>query len=150
MMNDLYMSYSIKEAYKAFNEDEVPVGCVIVFNDEVVAKAHNKKVKKKDPTSHAEIECIRKACKKLNTSNLDGCKMYVTLEPCIMCAGAIIQSRIKELYIGTLDNKGGAFGSNTDVLKIKGLNHYPKVYKNIRQKECSDVLKAFFKSKRSK
>lgn len=142
------MSLALAEAKKAFIKDEVPVGCVIVLNDEVLAKSYNQKVKKKDPTSHAEIECIKKACKKLNSSYLNECEMYVTLEPCIMCAGAIINSRIKKVYIGTLDPKGGAFGSNTDVNKIKNLNHYPRVEKNILQDECSKILKEFFKNKR--
>ena len=142
------MSLALAEAKKAFIKDEVPVGCVVVLNDEVLAKSYNQKVKKKDPTSHAEIECIKKACKKLNSSYLNECEMYVTLEPCIMCAGAIINSRIKKVYIGTLDPKGGAFGSNTDVNKIKNLNHYPRVEKNILQDECSKILKEFFKNKR--
>lgn len=148
MNKEYYMSLALAEAKKAFIKDEVPVGCVIVLNDEVLAKSYNQKVKKKDPTSHAEIECIKKACKKLNSSYLNECEMYVTLEPCIMCAGAIINSRIKKVYIGTLDPKGGAFGSNTDVNKIKNLNHYPRVEKNILQDECSKILKEFFKNKR--
>lgn len=142
------MSLAFKEAKKAFEKDEVPVGCIIVLNDEVIAKSYNQKVKKNDPTSHAEIECIKKACKKLNSSYLNECEMYVTLEPCIMCAGAIINSRIKKVYIGTDDPKGGAFGSNINVLDIKKLNHYPKVEKNILKEECSKILKDFFKNKR--
>lgn len=148
MNKEYYMSLALAEAKKAYIKDEVPVGCVIVLNDEVLAKSYNQKVKKKDPTSHAEIECIKKACKKLNSSYLNECEMYVTLEPCIMCAGAIINSRIKKVYIGTLDPKGGAFGSNTDVNKIKNLNHYPRVEKNILQDECSKILKEFFNNKR--
>ena len=148
MNKEYYMSLALVEAKKAFIKDEVPVGCVIVLNDEVLAKSYNQKVKKKDPTSHAEIECIKKACKKLNSSYLNECEMYVTLEPCIMCAGAIINSRIRKVYIGTSDPKGGAFGSNTDVNKIKNLNHYPRVEKNILQDECSKILKEFFKNKR--
>lgn len=148
MNKEYYMSLALAEAKKAFIKNEVPVGCVIVLNDEVLAKSYNQKVKKKDPTSHAEIECIKKACKKLNSSYLNECEMYVTLEPCIMCAGAIINSRIRKVYIGTSDPKGGSFGSNTDVNKIKNLNHYPRVEKNILQDECSKILKEFFKNKR--
>ena len=144
------MSLALKEANKAYQEDEVPIGCVIVLNDEVIAKAHNRKIKKDDPTAHAEIECIKKACKKLNSKYLVDAEMYVTLEPCIMCSGAIIQSRIKKVYIGTLDPKGGAFGSCVDVTSIKKLNHYPKVEIGIKQEECSSILKEFFKNKRNK
>lgn len=142
------MSLALKQAQKAYKEDEVPIGCVIVLNDEVIARAHNKKIKKADPTSHAEIECIKKACKKLGSKYLIDAQMYVTLEPCIMCSGAIIHSRLKKIYIGTLDPKGGAFGSCIDITKIKKLNHYPDVEIGILQEECSSILKEFFKSKR--
>ena len=142
------MNLALKEARKAFIKDEVPVGCIIVSRETIIASAYNQKVKKKDPTAHAEIECIKKACKKLNSAYLNECEMYVTLEPCIMCAGAIVNARIKKIYIGTSDNKGGAFGSNTNILDIKGLNHYPKVEKDILQEECSKILKEFFKNKR--
>ena len=146
---EYYMSLALKEARKAFEEDEVPVGCIIVCNDVVLARTHNKKVKRNDPTAHAEIECIKKASKKLSSSYLNECEMYVTLEPCIMCAGAIINSRIKKVYIGTSDPKGGAFGSNVDVTEIKKLNHYPIVEKDILMVECSNILKSFFKNKRN-
>lgn len=149
-MNDKehYMSLALAEARKAYNKDEVPVGCIIVSRETVLAKAYNNKVQKKDPTSHAEIECIKKAIKKLNSQYLNDCEMYVTLEPCLMCAGAIINSRIKKVYIGTNDPKGGAFGSSTDVLRIKNLNHYPKAEIGILKQECSSILKEFFNNKR--
>jgi len=142
------MKLAYKQALLAYKNDEVPIGAVIVKDQEILAKAYNHKVKYNDPTRHAEIEAIKKACKKLNTWHLDGCELYVTLEPCIMCAGAIINSRIKKVYIGTLDPKGGALGSNIDVTKIKKLNHYPQVEINILQEECSNLLKQFFKNKR--
>ena len=148
MNKEEYMKIALKEANKALKEDEVPIGAIIVFNNEIIAKAHNKKESKKDPLAHAEIECIRKATKKLGLKYLNDSEMYVTLEPCIMCAGAIINSRIKKVYIGTADNKGGAFGSNTNITKIKGLNHYPKYETGILQEECSSILKKFFKNKR--
>ena len=148
MNKEYFMSLALNQAKKAFEKDEVPVGCVIVFSNEVIAKSYNQKIKKQDPTSHAEIECIKKACKKMNSVYLNDCEMYVTLEPCIMCAGAIINSRIKKIYIGTADPKGGAFGSNVDVTKIKKLNHYPEVEIGVLQEECSKILKTFFKNKR--
>lgn len=142
------MTLALKEARKAYKDDEVPVGCVIVLNDEVIAKAHNKKMSKQDPTSHAEMEAIKKACKKIDSKYLNDAEMYVTLEPCIMCAGAIMHSRIKKLYIGTTDPKGGAYGSCIDMCSIKWLNHYPIVKIGLLQKECSEILKEFFKEKR--
>ena len=141
------MFTSIKEAKKAVEEDEVPIGCVIVKDDQIIAKAHNRKVYKNDATAHAEIECIKKASKKLGTWHLDDCEMYVTLEPCIMCAGAIINSRIKTVYYFAKDPKGGAFGSNINILDIKKLNHYPNI-KYTENKEAESILKEFFKSKR--
>ena len=144
------MDLALNEAKKAFNKDEVPVGCIIVSHETIIAKAYNQKEAKNDPTSHAEMECIRKACKKIGSKYLEDAEMYVTLEPCLMCAGAIINSRIRKVYIGTKDPKGGAFGSNIDVTKIKKLNHYPKVEIGIKEKESSAILKEFFKAKRTK
>ena len=97
MEKEYWMSLALKEAVKARNKDEVPIGCIIVKDDKVLARAHNLKIHKKDPTCHAEVECIRKACKKLNSYYLNDCEMYVTLEPCMMCTGAIIQSRLKKI-----------------------------------------------------
>ena len=142
------MGLAISEAKKALREDEVPVGAIIVLNDKVIAKAHNSKIKKNDPTSHAEIECIKKACKKLNSCYIENGDMYVTLEPCLMCTGAIINSRLNKVYIGTLDTKGGSFVSSIDIKKVKGLNHYPKYEIGIKKDECSNILKDFFKEKR--
>lgn len=142
------MNLAYKQALLAYKNNEVPVGCVIVKNDKVIAKAYNQKIKKNNPLSHSEIECIKKACKKINSKYLSGCEMYVTLEPCLMCAGAIIQSRIDKVYIATLDPKGGAFGSSIDVTKVKKINHYPRVEIGLMKDECSNILKEFFKSKR--
>ena len=142
------MSLAYKEAEKAFAEDEVPIGCVIVYEGKVIAKAHNRKVRKNCAIFHAEIECINKACKKLDNWNLKGCEMYVTLEPCLMCTGAIINSRIDKVYYGCKDPKGGALESNVELKKISGLNHYPEIHGGILEKECSAILKDFFKNKR--
>lgn len=144
------MNDAFKQAELAFKEDEVPVGCVIVKDDKIIARAHNKKEKKNCAIFHAEIECINKATKRLNNWNLSGCDMYVTLEPCMMCAGAIINSRITNVYYGCEDPKGGALVSNIKLNKIKKLNHYPNVSRGTLNKESSDLLKKFFKNKRTK
>ena len=142
------MELAFKEALKAYKEDEVPIGCVIVKDDIVLARANNKKEKNNCAISHAEIECIKKACKKIDNWNLSGADIYVTLEPCIMCAGAIVNSRISNVYYATQDPKGGAFGSNVDVTKIKKLNHYPKIQYGLLKDESSKLLKNYFKEKR--
>ena len=146
--NEYFMKEAIKEAKKAYKKLEVPVGAVIVKDGQIIARAHNQKETKYDTTKHAEILAIQKASKKLKSWRLIECEMYVTLEPCLMCAGAIINSRIRKVYIGTKDPKGGAFGSNIDVTKIKKLNHYPKIEIGIMEKEASSILKEFFKAKR--
>jgi len=148
MFKEKYLDLSIKQAKIAYIKDEVPVGCVIVKDDVVLAKAYNQKVKKNDSTSHAEIECIKKATRKLNTWHLDGCDMYVTLEPCMMCTGAIVNSRIKNVYFGAKDLKGGCLVSNIKIDEVKNINHYPKVH-YIENKECENLLKDFFKNKRN-
>lgn len=144
------MNDAFKQAELAFKEDEVPVGCVIVKDDKIIARAHNKKENKNCAIFHAEIECINKATKRLNNWNLSGCDMYVTLEPCMMCTGAIINSRITNVYYGCEDPKGGALVSNIKLNKIKNLNHYPNVSRGTLNKECGDLLKKFFKNKRTK
>ena len=149
MFESKYLDLAIQEAKKAELEDEVPIGCVLVKDRMIVAKAHNKKVQKKDATAHAEIECIKKASKKINNWHLDDFDMYVSLEPCLMCAGAIINSRIKNVYYGAKDPKGGAFGSNIDVKNIKNINHHPNTF-YIKNDDCENILKEYFKKKRKK
>lgn len=144
-MNDAYL-----EARKAYEIDEVPIGCVIVKDEKIIARSHNLKQTKLDPTAHAEIECIKKACKKLNTKYLLDCEMYVTLEPCMMCTGALIHSRIKKIYVATHDLKGGSFKSSININEIKGINHKLNYEFGLMEKECSDILKDFFKQKRNK
>lgn len=150
MNKDYYMFLALKEAEKAKKIDEVPVGCIIVKDDKVLSRAYNQKIKKKDPTSHAETECIRKACKKLNSYYLNDCDMYVTLEPCMMCTGAIVQSRLRKIYIGTKDPKGGSIVSSIKINDIKNINHYPEIEIGILEEECSKILKDFFREKRKK
>ena len=148
MFEEKYLKLAISEAKKAYDADEVPIGCVIVKDGILLAKAHNQKVRKNDATAHSEIECIKKASKKLGTWHLDDCELYVTLEPCTMCAGAIVNSRIKKVYYFASDPKGGAMGSNLDITSIKGLNHYPE-YEFIENTEYIKMLKEFFRNKRN-
>jgi len=145
-----YMKEALKEAKKAFDKEEIPVGVVIVKDDKIIAKAHNLKEIKKDTTKHAEIIAIQKASKKLESWRLSNCEMYVTLEPCSMCAGALINSRIKKVYIGTTDPKTGACGSVLNLLEDYKFNHIVEVEYGILQKECEKILKEFFKELREK
>ena len=147
-MEEKFMMQAYREAQKAFEEDEVPVGCVIVKDGKIIARAHNRKEKKNCALFHAEIECIRNAARKLDNWNLKGCEIYVTLEPCMMCTGALINSRINRIIYGCEDPKGGALVSNIRLQDIRLLNHYPEIWGGIMEKECSDLLKNFFKNKR--
>jgi tRNA(adenine34) deaminase len=142
------MKKALEEAQKAFLKDEVPVGAVIVRNGEIIATAHNCREISKDATAHAEMLAIREACEVLESWRLTGCDMYVTLEPCAMCSGAILQARIERLYIGAMDPKGGAAGSVLDLFEDYHFNHKTEVVKGILEVECSEVLKDFFKKKR--
>ena len=145
-----FMKEALKEAKKAYDKLEVPVGAVIVKNGKVIARSHNLKETKKDTTKHAEILAIEKASKKLGAWRLLDCDMYVTLEPCSMCAGAIINARIKKLYIGTLDDKTGAAGSVLNLFEDYKFNHNVEIEKGILEKECEKILKEFFKDLRKK
>lgn len=142
------MKEALKEAKKAYDKLEVPVGCVIVKDGKIIARGYNQKETKKDTTKHAEIIAIKKASKKLDAWRLLDCEMYVTLEPCSMCAGAIINSRIKKVYIGTMDEKTGACGSKLNLLKDYTFNHKVEIETGIMQEECEAILKQFFKKLR--
>ena len=144
------MKEAYREAKKAFKQDEVPVGCVIVKEEKIIARAHNRKEKKNCAVFHAEIECMIKAARKLNNWNLKGCDLYVTLEPCMMCTGAIVNSRIDRIFFGCKDPKGGALVSNVKLKRIRNLNHYPQIKGGIDEDECSAILKEFFRNKRTK
>lgn len=144
-MEEKFMKMALKEAKKAYEKLEIPVGAVIVKDGKVIAKAHNLKETKYDTTKHAEILAIQKASKKLESWRLLDCEMYVTLEPCSMCAGAIINARIKKLYIGTLDNKTGAAGSVLNLFEDYPFNHKVEIEKQIMQADCEKILKDFFK-----
>jgi tRNA(adenine34) deaminase len=143
-----YMNLALKQAIKALNEDEVPVGAIIVKDDKVIAKAYNKKEQKNQPIAHAEILAIQKACKKLHTWHLDDCVMYVTLEPCVMCAGALIQARIKKVIYGAKSYQDGAIESALKLYEIKGFNHYPETMYFDKLEECSKIISNYFKTKR--
>ncbi len=140
-----FMREALKEAKKAYDKLEVPVGAVIVKNGKIIAKAHNLKETKNDTTNHAEILAIQKASKKLQSWRLLDCEMYVTLEPCSMCAGALINSRIKKVYIGATDEKTGAAGSVLNLFEDYTFNHKVEVEKGILKKDCENILKEFFK-----
>lgn len=144
---DKFINVAYKEALKAMMEDEVPVGAVIVKNGKIIARAHNKKENKNDSTSHAEIECIKKASKKMGDWYLKDCELYVTLEPCVMCCGALINSRIKKVYFGARDLKGGALGGLFNLMEQKGFNHYFE-YEYLDVDDCGKILKEYFKLKR--
>lgn len=150
MNNEKWMKEAIKQAKKAAQKDEVPIGCVIVKDDQIIARAYNKREMKQCSTAHAEILAIEKACKKLGNWRLEDCDLYVTLEPCPMCSGAIIQSRIRNVIFGAYDPKGGCMGSNMNINDVRGFNHYPDIEGGILQDECSRLLKDFFKAKRKK
>ena len=143
-----FMKEALKVAKKAYDKLEVPVGAVIVKDGKVIARAHNVKEEKKDTTKHAEILAISKASKKLESWRLIDCDMYVTLEPCSMCAGALINARIKKVYIGTMDKKTGACGSVFNLLKDYTFNHKVEVETGILQEDCEGMLKSFFQELR--
>lgn len=144
-----YMLQALKEAQKAYDKLEIPVGAIIVKDGKIIARAHNVKEAKKDTTKHAEIIAIQKASKKLENWRLIDCEMYVTLEPCSMCAGAIINSRIKKIYIGTMDEKTGACGSVLNLLNDFKFNHNVEIECGIMKLECESILKQFFKKLRN-
>lgn len=140
-----YMEKAIEEAKKAFKNDEVPIGSIIVKNNKIISKAYNKKEKKQNVTQHAEILAIEKACKKLKTWHLDGCEIYTTLEPCLMCCGAIEQSRISKIYYAASSPVFGQIENNN---KIFTNNNKVEIYKGICEKESAELLQKFFKLKR--
>ncbi|MBU1122472.1 MAG: tRNA adenosine(34) deaminase TadA [Candidatus Omnitrophota bacterium] len=142
-----YMRGALREAIAAFDEDEVPVGAVIVYKDKIIAKAHNQVEMLRDPTAHAEILAITQAAAFLKSKWLHDCTMYVTVEPCAMCAGALVLSRIKRVVFGACDPKTGAFGSKLDITKLK-LNHKVKVNPGVLKEDSVQLLKEFFKLKR--
>ena len=144
------MKEALAEAKKAAAAGEVPVGAVIVKDGEIIGRGHNETETAKDPTAHAEMIAIRQAAKNLGGWRLTGCTMYVTTEPCSMCAGAIVWSRISRLFIGTMDPKSGACGSVFNIPQESRLNHFVEIETGLMQEECSSLMKSFFKEFRKR
>jgi tRNA(adenine34) deaminase len=149
-LDEIYMAEALKEAQKAFEKDEVPVGCVVVHKGHIIARGHNQIELLKDPTAHAEMLALTSAAAFLNSKWLNDASIYVTIEPCSMCAGAMVLARIKNLIYGADDPKTGACGSVADIADNKKLNHRIKVKKSVLKAECSSLIKEFFKHKRVK
>ena len=143
-----YMKLAYKEAKKAEKIEEVPIGCVIVKDGKVIARGYNQRNKKKTVLGHAEISAVEKACKVLADWRLEGCTMYVTLEPCQMCAGALVQSRIDRVVIGSMNKKAGCAGSIINLLDMKEFNHRIAVTYGVMEEECGKLLTEFFGSLR--
>ena len=151
MKNIRYMQRALELATQAQSQDEVPIGCIIVNpdNDEIIAETYNLSQHVEDATAHAEITAIRSACQKLGQNRLRGLDMYVTLEPCVMCCGAIINARIEKVYFGARDLKAGSLGGLFNLMDQRGFNHYFE-HEYLENNECSQILKDYFKKKRSK
>ena len=148
-MNE-FMKEALKEAKRAERKGEVPIGAVIVSNNEIIARGFNNREKSKCAINHAEIIAIKKACRKIGDWRLENCEMYVTLEPCQMCAGAIVQARIKKVYIGCMNPKAGCAGSIMNLLQVDNFNHQVKITRGVLEGECSMMLSDFFRELREK
>jgi tRNA(adenine34) deaminase len=144
-----FMQIALKEAKKAYDQGEVPVGCIIVAGDEIIARAHNTRQNNHDPLGHAEVKAIQKAAKKRNAWILDDCELYVTLEPCLMCAGVILQSRIKRVVFGAFEPKFGVLGSTINIYEAATFNHQVEVKSGVLEEKCSSLMKNFFKELRN-
>lgn len=146
--HERFMKQALKEAAKAERLGEVPIGCVIVQNDKIIARGYNRRNTDKSTLSHAEMIAIRKASKKLGDWRLEDCSLYVTLEPCQMCSGAIVQARIKQVVMGAMNEKAGCAGSVLNILENPSFNHQVLVEKGILQEECTEILQLFFRQLR--
>ena len=147
--DERYIEEALREARAAEAEDEVPIGAVVVLNDKIIGKGYNNRNASGIATRHAEIIAIEKACKKIKDWRLENAEIYVTLEPCPMCAGAIVNARIKKVYFGAAEPKSGGAGSAFDILGASGLNHKTECEGGVSGDECSTLIKSFFKSKRA-
>lgn len=146
--DEKFMKAAITQARKAYAIDEVPIGCVIVQNDKIIARGYNRRNIDKNTLAHAELSAIRKASKKTGDWRLEDCTMYVTLEPCQMCAGAIVQSRMKRVVIGSMNAKAGCAGSVLNLLQMQQFNHQVEITRGVREEECSQMLSQFFRELR--
>ena len=146
--DEKYMKEALRQARKAALLNEVPIGCVIVYEHQIIARGYNRRNTDHNTTSHAEINAIRKASRKLGDWRLEGCTIYITLEPCQMCAGAIVQARITRAVIGSMNAKAGCAGSILNLLEMEQFNHQVEVERGVLQEECSTMLSAFFRNLR--
>lgn len=147
-MDEKFMKEALKQAKKAYDIGEVPIGCVIVFEDKIISRAYNKRNNNKSTLAHAELIAIDKASKKMGDWRLEECTMYVTLEPCQMCAGAIVQSRMERVVIGAMNKKAGCAGSILNLLQVEEFNHQVEINTGVLEEECSAILQDFFKNLR--
>lgn len=148
--DEKFMKEAIRQAKKAYALEEAPIGCVIVLDGKIIARGYNRRNTDKNTLAHAELNAIRKASRKLGDWRLDGCAMYVTLEPCPMCAGAIVQSRIQRVVMGCRNPKAGCAGSVMNLLQAPGLNHRAEIAEGIFEEECSELMRRFFRELREK
>ena len=146
--DEKYMRAALKQAEKAYNLGETPIGCVIVHEDKIIARGYNRRNTDKNPLAHAEVAAIKKASKKLGDWRLEECTLYVTLEPCQMCAGAIVQSRIPRVVVGCMNPKAGCTGSILNLLDIQAFNHQADLTTGVLEEECSQLMKQFFRELR--
>ena len=148
--DEKYMKEAIRQAKKAWKIEEVPIGCVIVYQGKIIGRGYNRRTTDKNPLAHAEISAIKKASKVMGDWRLEDCTLYVTLEPCQMCSGAIVQARIPRVVIGSMNSKAGCAGSVLNLLKEPGFNHQAQVVTGILEEECSEMMSSFFTELRKK
>jgi len=148
MTDEKYMKEALKQAKKAYILGEVPIGCVIVYQDKIIGRGYNRRNTKKTTLAHAEITAIERASKKMGDWRLEDCTIYITLEPCQMCSGAIVQARIKRAVIGTMNPKAGCAGSILNILQMKEFNHQVEITTGVLEEECTAILQKFFKELR--
>lgn len=149
-MDEKYMREAIRQAKKAYALEEVPIGCVIVYEGKIIGRGYNRRTIDKNALAHAEVQAIRKACKKMGDWRLEDCTLYVTLEPCQMCSGAIVQARVKRVVVGCMNPKAGCAGSILNLLDVKEFNHQVELTTGVLGEECSQMMKQFFRELREK
>lgn len=149
-IDEKYMKEAIRQAKKAYKIEEVPIGCVIVYQDQIIGRGYNRRTIDKNTLAHAELQAIKKASKKIDDWRLEDCTLYVTLEPCQMCAGAIVQARVKRVVVGCMNPKAGCAGSILNLLDMKEFNHQVELTTGVCEEECSQMMKQFFKELREK
>lgn len=148
--DEIFMKEAVRQAKKAWKIGEVPIGCVIVYDGEIIGRGYNRRTTDKNPLAHAEILAIKKASKKMNDWRLEDCTLYVTLEPCQMCSGAIVQARMKKVVVGCMNPKAGCAGSILNLLQVEKFNHQVELTTGVLEEECSVMMKEFFKELREK